>query len=168
MIQLPTHLLVEIWFAHQRCFFKLNNFFSFLFFSKNFEKKIFNESFEHKFRSFQRIGMRKNQGNATHWHLLGINVIQRNAIIVSGLSNGANDFILKKVFGKYGKICKCVLNPPCYFYQKKDDGNDNVFGTSNVAYIAYISEKGATNAVRNSGSIKVDKYNVQVSFAISK
>ena len=98
----------------------------------------------------------------TRSHLFGISVIKRNAIIVTGISPNTNKENLKNFFGKYGKICRCVLNPSSYYEIRQRDANEC------VAYIAYISDKGATNAVRNADSTQLDKKCIKVSFTITK
>mmetsp|Transcript_45699 Transcript_45699/g.55467 ORF Transcript_45699/g.55467 Transcript_45699/m.55467 type:complete len:514 (-) Transcript_45699:442-1983(-) len=100
-------------------------------------------------------------------HLVGVRVVQRRAILISGLSsNVAKEKVLKRhdYFGKYGRICKCVVDPERTATALTTENLKNLH-CSSTAYIAFMNERNALHAVRASNGTMVGKGIITTSLA---
>ena len=116
-------------------------------------------------------------------HLVGVSVLQKSSIYFSGLSRSRFDSTrsIQTYFAKFGKICKCVVDPrgmpppyPPPPHAKAGGGNYEVANGESqqqqspqsgladlTAYITYSSEKGASCAMREMDASIVDGWRIR-------
>ena len=104
----------------------------------------------------------------SHSQLVGVNLLQKKSILVHNLPKSKFDSV-KKVqvyFGKYGKVCQCVLEPDL----KENIELKNLSRCYNRnkltihVYIAYLNEKCANIAKRNLDGREIDGIKIKVDF----
>ena len=104
----------------------------------------------------------------SHSQLVGVNMLQKKSILVYNLPKSKFDSV-KKVqvyFGKYGKVCQCVVEPDLMenIELKNSSRYCNRSKTTIYVYIAYLNEKCATIAKRNLDGREIDGIKIKVDF----
>jgi len=139
-------------------------------------------------------------------HLVGVYVQQKNSVMIYGLlpdqkcqgqqlqpstrnvvspvaarTSQSSAKSVHDIFSRYGKICKCVLNPrglptphfphdspDCLAVTKKPGAVVTNSKLTTTAYITYSNEKGASNAIREADMSIIGGQQIRVTRAVTR